>query len=651
MPSPQSTLRIALGAALLASLVLLVVVVAQNDSLERRLVRQTQQIRVLGEATERVAGELKRLESGGAASREDSGCTLERVIHPELNNWLGAPDTRWPPEGASLDGVFKRGWSRGDLKGYNPIIENAGDLSELIVNYTDRGLAARNAWTDPNRWHGELACRIEVSEDFKTYTIYLRKGVMWHRPSAVDLSLPRYAWLAKDHPMTAADFVFSLDMLLSPQVENGFVKNYYQDLDGYEALDDHTLVVRWKKKTYQSLDATLGLGPLPQFLYGYSEEGTEYPKTTVGLKLNQHWYNNKGYVGVGPYRMVEYTPGTRIVLERNDDFYGAKPAIRRIVYPIYTDSALTPLKLRSGEVNFGELSPSQYREEVLEPSAADRTKRGPFLDGTLRCEPVLAPVYRYIGWNGDKPLFADPKVRTAMTLAFNRQGILDKVFLGLGELVSGPFLPSSGALDPSIPPLPFDLGRARELLGEAGWRDTDGDGLIDKVVAGARRPFEFTLLIYGGKVEYSALANIFKEDLLKIGVKMNVTGVEWSLMQKRMDEKNFDAFTGGWGLSWDPDPFQIWHSSQADVPRGSNRVGFRNPEADRLIEQLRETFEPAERRAKFHALHRILNQQMPYSSFMVQKYVYCWSKAVRDVSFAKVQPIADAHPWWVQTAE
>ena len=238
-----------------------------------------------------------------------------------------------------------------------------------------------------------------------------------------------------------------------------------------------------------------------------------------------------------------------------------------------------------------------------------------------------------------------------MTLAFDRRKILDKVFLGLGELVSGPFLPSSGALDPSILPLPFDLDRAKALLAEAGWRDTDGDGLLDKVVGGHRRSFEFTLLIYAGKVEYSALANIFKEDLLKIGIKMNVTAAEWSLMQKRMDEKNFDAYTGGWGLSWETDPFQIWHSSQADVPRGSNRVGFRNPKADRLIEDLRETFDPEARKAKLHALHRILYELQPYSSFMVQKYVYCWNKEVRGVRFAKVDPIVDVHPWWVASAQ
>jgi ABC-type transport system substrate-binding protein len=207
-------------------------------------------------------------------------------------------------------------------------------------------------------------------------------------------------------------------------------------------------------------------------------------------------------------------------------------------------------------------------------------------------------------------------------------------------------LPSSGALDPTIEALPFSLDKARALLKEAGWTDSDGDGLLDKVIEGKKTPFEFTMLLYN-KPEYSSLANIFKEDLLKVGVRMTVSVVEWSLMQKRMEEKNFDAYTGGWGMTWDTDPFQIWHSTQADVARGSNKVGFRSTQADGLIKELRSTFEPEKRKAMLHEVHRIIHEAQPYSFFMVQKFVYCWRKEVKGVRFAKVRPIEDYRPWWV----
>jgi peptide/nickel transport system substrate-binding protein len=265
----------------------------------------------------------------------------------------------------------------------------------------------------------------------------------------------------------------------------------------------------------------------------------------------------------------------------------------------------------------------------------------------LSCETSDYPAFSYIGWNADKPLFSDRKVRTAMTLALDRKRLVETVFVGLGSVACGPYLPSRGHLDPELKPLPFDLERARSLLNEAGWSDTDGDGLLDKVLSGRRTPFEFTLLIFGGSSEYTSLANVFKEDLLKLGVRMKIEAAEWSLMQKRMDEKKFDAFTGAWGLSWDADPYQIWHSSQADVPKGSNRVGFRNAEADQLIEKLRETFEPEARTKLFRQLHRIIYHAQPYTFLRVVKAAYCWSREVEGVVFAKAQPITDSNPWWV----
>jgi ABC-type transport system substrate-binding protein len=164
-------------------------------------------------------------------------------------------------------------------------------------------------------------------------------------------------------------------------------------------------------------------------------------------------------------------------------------------------------------------------------------------------------------------------------------------------------------------------------------------------------PFEFTLTIYGSNKEIAALANIYKEDLLKIGVRLNVDAPEWSLMQKRMSEKSFDAYTGGWGVTWEDDPYQIWHSSQADVPGGSNRVGFRNKEADALMEKIHVTFDHDERLRLYHAFHRIIHDEQPYT-FLFSKtdYVCTWND-VKDVVFAKLRPAIRTLPWSVQSAE
>jgi ABC-type transport system substrate-binding protein len=575
-----------------------------------------------------------------------------KLLHPEVPNFVTEEEMKWPPEGASTDGELSQDWPTGDPKGFNLMIENSADVSEL-ANYIVDSLASRNSWTDPDKWFGQLAWRVEITDDHKEYTFYLRQGVKWHPVSAVNLASQKYAWLNLAHEVTAHDFVFALDMTLNPQVQNGFTKSYYQDVESYRAVDDYTLVVRWKTKTYQSLSATLGLNPLPKFLYAFDESGQEYPKETLGLRLNQHWYNNKGIVGTGPYRFEAYQPGVKITLVRNEEYFGQKPALKRLTYPIYTDTKQTVLKLKSGEINFGELKPGQYREEVLiwkDKPVASRPQNNPFVNGKLECVVQDYPAYSYLGWNADKPLFSDAKVRTAMTLALNRELLIQEVFVGLGTVATGPWLPQTGQLDPSIDPLEFDLDRAKKLLSEAGWSDTDGDGLLDKVLGGQKTPFEFTLLIYGNRPEYTSLGNIFKEDLLKIGVKLNIEAADWSLMQKRMDEKKFDAFTGGWATGWDNDPYQLWHSSQADIPKGSNRVGFRNPEADTLIEELRSTFDPEKRTTMLRRLHRLIYDAQAYSFLRVVQMPYCWAKEVKNVTFAKVRPIEDSKPWWVSSA-
>jgi peptide/nickel transport system substrate-binding protein len=632
---------------------LLAVSALQLHSVEARLATQSQQLRALGEATERMAAKLERVQGGvvgasaNAAARAPS---LANVRHPELPDFLTAKETHWPPPGAKTNGVVAVDWSTGDPKGFNVIIENAAELNDKLRTYVESRLAQRNKWTDPDKYYGDLAWRVEVTDDYKTFTIYLRKGVKWHPVSGVDLNDPRYAWLNVDHELTAHDFVFHFDMIKHPQVQNGFAKSYYEQLESWKALDDYTLEVRWKKTEEGNVEQTLQTPtPLPRFLFAYAEDGTPIPEATLGLALNQHWYNNRGLVGTGPYRMVGYTPGNQIRLERNEEYYGELPAIKSIRYPIYTDRTQTVLKLKSGELSFGQLRSGQYREEVLQYQSlpeAQRPPNNPFTNGTIKCDVVDQTSYTYIGWNTNNSLFVDRRVRNAMTLALNRQEIISKVFSGLATIARGPFLESSNFLAPEIKPLPFDLKQAASLLKEAGWADTDGDGLLDIAAGGKRKAFEFTLLTSGTSPEWASAANIYKEDLLSIGVKMNVDAAEWSLMQKRMEEKKFDAVTGGWALPWSTDPYQIWHSSQADVPKGSNTVGFRNKEADALIESLRVTLDPAQRARKLQDFHRILHREQPYTFVYIPKSAYCYRRGLENVVYAKERPLADLQPMW-----
>ena len=643
-------------ASTLAIIGLLAVSALQLHAVEARLLAQSQQIRVLGEATERMAAKLERLQGNVALDpAAPARPSLEKVLHPEVKDFFSPKATHWPPPGAKTNGLIVWDWFSGDPKGFNPVIETSADLRDKLRSYIEAGLGQRNRWTDPDQYYGDLAWRVEVTEDYKVFTFYLRQGVQWHPVSGVDLTSPRYAWLNKDHELTAHDFVFYFDMLMHPQVQNGFIKNYFEQLESWKALDDYTFQVRWKRTEAGNVEQTLLVTPLPRFLYAYSEDGTPIPEATLGQAFNQHWYNNRGLVGTGPYRMREYVPGSHITLERNEKYFGETPAIKTVRYSMYTDRTQTVLKLKSGELSFGQLRTGQYREEVQRFAGlpeAQRPKDSPFLNGLIQCDVVEQLSYQYIGWNAELPMFADRRVRTAMTLATNRFEIVDKVFSGLGSVARGPFLESTGYLAPDVKPLPFDLKRAAALLAEAGWADSDGDGLLDKAdAAGKRTSFEFTLLIQNNSPEWASAANVIKEDLLSIGVKMGVESAEFGTLLKRLDDKQFQAYVGGWAMLWSTDPYQIWHSSQASVPKGSNRVGFRNPQADQLIEQLRVTLDRAKRTELLRAFHRIVHEEQPYTFMYTPKIPYCHKNTIKGVTFAKERPVADFQLWWSEQAD
>jgi len=162
---------------------LLAVSALQLHAVESRLVVQSQQLRVLGESTERLAAEFGRMKSVGPA-RGSSGPTpdshsLAEVRHPELKNFLSVRDKHWPPPGAKTTGGIAVDWPSEDPKGFNSMLENAGDLSDKLFAYVQSSAAQRNGWTDPDTYTSDLAWRVEITEDFKVFTIYLRKDVQW----------------------------------------------------------------------------------------------------------------------------------------------------------------------------------------------------------------------------------------------------------------------------------------------------------------------------------------------------------------------------------------------------------------------------------------------------------------------------------------
>ncbi|MFO0723914.1 MAG: ABC transporter substrate-binding protein [Myxococcota bacterium] len=497
-----------------------------------------------------------------------------------------------------------------DPKGLNVYLGSGADLVEYD-RYFNARLAARKPG-DLDTYTPELAISVSTPDQGLSYEVELRPGVKW-QPAVVDLQSPRYAWLAHDHELSSRDFEFLFQLIGAPEV-NGRItslRTYFEALDRFEVIDAHRFRLVMKERLASTLPALLDLSPIPSWLFRYDEDGHEIPRAEWGKKLNEHWHAQRA-IGVGPYRFQAWTPGVKLELVRNEQFFGERPAFDRVIIRVVKDQSSIPRLLKTGELDLVRLQPEQYKTEVLD-------RKGDIL-GEPRIHETRMPElgYFYLGWNEARPFFADKRVRQAMTLALDRESLVKNVFHGLGRVTTGPFGRQHPCYDPSIQPWPYDLTAAAQKLDEAGWKDSDGDGIRDREIDGKRVPLAFTLLIYGNSNEWETIASIYRESLAKIGVSMTPAALEWTTMLQRMDDREYDAFTGAWILTWDVDLAQTWHSKEADRPKSSNRIGYKSAAADELIDALRREQDDSKRNQLCHRFHALLHEDQPYT-FIYQR--------------------------------
>lgn len=438
----------------------------------------------------------------------------------------------------------------------------------------------------------KLAVSWKVSRDYLSYTFYLRPNIRWH----------------DGHPFSADDVVYSFERVKDPKVEAPFLRVYYSDVDRVEKIDSLTVRFVYKQPYFLGLAVCGSIPLVPKHVY---ERGGDF----------NHHPANRFPIGLGPYRFVEWKTNKRLVLERFDDYWGPKPAVSRIVFRIITDDTVALQVLKKGEIDMASLRPIQW----VKQTQSDR------FNEAFNKFKYLLPGYNYIGWNNKSPLFADSRVRLAMTHLVDREKMLDKLNFGLGEVVVGPFFPGSEQYHSTLKPHRYDPALSRDLLREAGWEDRDGDGLLDK----EGRVFSLTFVYPAASKFAERLAAILKEDLKQMGIQMTIERMEWAAFIDRIEKKDFDATSLGWSTNYEGDPYQIWHSSQAAIERGSNFVSFTDPLADRLIEAARTEFDPKARNRLYGRFQEILHEEQPYTFLFANYSLVVVAKRFKNVQMHK----------------
>lgn len=418
---------------------------------------------------------------------------------------------------------------------------------------------------------GDLAESWEVGNDGLTITFHLRKGVKWH--DGVEL--------------TSKDVMFSYQVMIDPKTPTAYSGDYLM-VKKAEAPDKYTFRVHYAKPFAPAL-ISWTLNILPAHLL-QGKDITESP-------LARH------PIGTGPYRFVSWKQGDRIILTYNPDYFEGRAYMGKYIFRVIPDQATMFLELKAGGVDMMGLTPLQYNRQTDNA----KFKRG------YRKYRYLASSYTYLGYNLLDPKFKDKRVRRALSYAIDKQEIIDGALLGLGTIATGPYKPGTWAYNSNVKRYPYDPAKAKQLLGQAGWTDSDGDGILDR----NGQPFKFTIITNQGNSLRAKTAQIIQRRLREIGIVVDIRPIEWAaFINEFIDKKKFEAVILGWTIGQDPDQYDIWHSSKTGI-KELNFISYKNSELDELLIKARETFDLEARKRYYYRFQEILAEDQPYTFLYV----------------------------------
>lgn len=440
----------------------------------------------------------------------------------------------------------------------------AGFLFNSLVKYDETG----------QKIIGDLA----ESYRFVTPTLIefkLRRGVKWHDGRA----------------FSAHDVLFTYDLIKSPTTITPYSSDF-RVVKSVKVIDEYTLRVLYKKPYFKALEVWM-IGIVPRHILSHE-------KDIMGSSFNT------APIGTGPYVLKKLEFSKQIVLESNPSYFEHRPKIDKIVFHIISDPMTRFLMLKSGEIDVDGLEPMQFERQL------DKSFHNRFT--TLE---LPSHSYTYLGFNLRLKKFQDPRVREALSLAIDREALIDVLFLRHAKVCTGPFLPGAKGFNDRVKVPKRNLARAKELLRTAGYS--------------AEKPFEFEIATSNSNAIRPYAAEILQRQLLDVGVKVTLRVMEWqAFLNTVIAPRKFETVLLGWSLSLTPDPYTLWHS-ESDISGGFNLVGYHSNKTDRLIEQMERSTDPE----KIAALQRKIFAQIvgenPYLFLVIPNQINVYSRSIKGV--------------------
>ncbi len=454
---------------------------------------------------------------------------------------------------ALAQGTLRIGWA-GSPDSLNPgaaILTEAYTLFELVYD------TMYNLELD-GTFSLELAESAEVSEDDLTWTFTLRDGVTFH----------------DGEPLTAEDVAFTYTLVMAHD-DFPYLNSYTEHFASVEAPDERTVVITLDEPIPNMEAQLVFLYVLPEHIWA------EHAETAVD-------FENLEMVGSGPFALAEYQQSEFVRLTANKEHFAAPPKVDEVIFQTFGSQDVLVQAIRTGQVDMITEMPTTAVAALRNDPNIELVTGAPLSPSVTdvilnQVSPENCPVDEG-GVCSGHPALQDRAVRLALAHATNKQEIIDVVLLGLGT--PGLTLIPDGLgvwFNDSLEDYAYDIEAANALLDEAGYLDTDGDGVREMPDGG--RDLTFRLNWPSDKIEGPRTAELLSSMWSQIGVGTELQAVDPdALTALCCPAFDYDVMVWGWGSDTDPN-LLLSVMTTGEIPTGTNESGYSNPDFDALFEE------------------------------------------------------------------
>lgn len=459
--------------------------------------------------------------------------------------------------------------------------------------------------------------------------------------------------------ITGYDYWFTMKIAKNQFMDVGQLKAHYRFIQKIEVNKENPkqFTIYSKERNFLGESSTGELFILPEYFHDPKQIMRKYlikdlvdPHQFVHLQADTSFYR---YVdrfnesidkeditkinGSGAYELSKESTDSDIILTRKKDWWGDKlanvPSLaakpQKITYKIipYFDAAILAMVNKEIDV---------MRNIKLETFLELKDNKDFTADYNLYSPSQLA--YYYIGFNLKSPKFQDKEVRKAFAHLLNRDEIIDVFYQGLAEKADGPINPSKPYYNKKLPNTKYNRTEAAKLLAKAGWKDRDGDGILDKEIEGKIEKLQVEYKYNIGNSFRRDIGLLLKDEARKVGIEVILEEREWSQFLEETRNREFDLFCLAWiqGHGLD-DLSSIWHSD-SDTPYGSNRISFHNEKVDKLLEEIKNTLDDKKIKKLYAQVQEYICDEYPYIFLLIPQERIAISKRFGEIETSVLRP-------------